>query len=78
MGPFVEKLDSYDTSNIPDDSALSFLKQWATPITESNMEELTGPGATDAEAFGRRMKMLYEDLLPGHNDPAFKYGRVSG
>lgn len=72
MGPFIEKLESYDTSKISDDSSLSFLKDWATPVNEENMEELTKPGATDAEAFGKRMKMQYEDLLPSHRDPPFK------
>lgn len=73
MAPFVEKLEEYDTARIPDDSVLRFLKDWKSPINEENQEELTKPGARDAEAYGKRIRELYPDLIPKKNDPPFKY-----
>lgn len=72
VGPFIEKLETYARSAIPDESPLAFIKGWTTPVTEDNMEELTGPGAEDAESFGRRLRDLYGYLLPGNKDPPFK------
>ena len=51
---------------------LAFLKDWKTPVTEDNMEQLTGPGAEDSKALGQRMGSRYQALIPELNEPAIK------
>jgi len=71
--PFNKKLEDYDRQAPPDGSPFAFFKDgWTTPVTEDNMEELTGPGAEDAKSYGQRLRDLYGYLLPGDKDPAFK------
>jgi hypothetical protein len=55
-----------------DEGVLDFLLDWTTPVTEDTMEQLTGPGAEDARALGKRLAALYKDLIPGHKEPAVK------
>ena len=76
LGPFVEKLEKYDRSQIPDTSVLAFLRDWESPVNEDNQEELTKPGARDSAAYGRRIRELYPELVPSKHDPPFKFASL--
>lgn len=74
--PFLNKLKKYKKKNRKQKlygRKLGFLRHWETPVTEDNMEELTGPGARDAKDLGERMSKRYDALLPDLKDPAIKY-----
>lgn len=82
VGPFLSKLKKYKKKNKQSKkkhededggNALAFLKHWKTPVTEDNMEQLTGPGAKDAKVLGQAMGKRYADLIPEKDDPAIKY-----
>lgn len=72
IGPFLDKFKDYPVSRIDPSSSLGFLKEWTTPVTEDNMEELTGPGADDSRSFGKRLSQQYHSLIPGKHEPAVK------
>lgn len=63
MEPFANRV-AEARGSFPADSPLGFLNSWESPITASNAEQLTKPGAQDAFTFGKRFRKLYPHLLP--------------
>ena len=41
---------------------------------EDTLEQLTEPGAKDAESFGKQLGDIYSNLLPEDHNEAFRYG----
>lgn len=74
IGPFLSKLKKYKKKKHVKHygDSLGFLKHWKTPVTEDNMEQLTGPGAEDAKKLGVTMSKHYEHLIPDRDEPAIK------
>lgn len=71
--PLLKKLKKYKKQKVKHyGDALGFLKHWKTPVTEDNMEQLTGPGAQDARNLGKTLADHYSHLLPKANEPAIK------
>jgi hypothetical protein len=66
MEPFVNRLEKYqqEGGSFQGAGPLAFLEKWESPINEDNLEALTGPGADDAFAFGKRLRKLYPHLFP--------------
>ena len=68
MKPFVEKVSHAVLDDPPFLAGpLAFLKDWISPINDSNLELLTEPGAADAHKFGQTLALLYPHLLPKSN-----------
>ena len=85
IGPFLSKLKKYKKHHKKQNKkdkkkkgkhssggSLGFLKEWKTPVTEDNMEQLTGPGARDAKNLGAGMAKHYEHLVPARDEHAIK------
>ena len=78
MGPFIEKLKSFDKSNLPQWGDWSFLRDWESPLSEDTLEELGERGKRDAKFLGRYMREQYGSLFPdpkkhkGKDRPSYK------
>lgn len=76
LGPFLKQFENYDRTAIPqtDGNPLAFLRDWETPMHKDTLEQLTEPGAKDAESFGKQLGDIYSNLLPEDHNEAFRYG----